>query len=163
MIDPLTALGLLYDERGEHALATAAFERAQGIVRVNYGLRSLDQAPLIQQLIRGAEVRGYTATAWYLEQELLNLVRQNPDDLRTVPILHELADKRMEVLRRYDVGEELPLQITLGCYYKVNKSSDAESCYSGSKSDAIRSMLWETQAYYGIAINTLLKRKGLLE
>src|SRR5262245_3120282 len=132
LIDPLTALGLLYEERGEHALATAAFERARGIVRNNFGLRSLDQVPLIEQLMLGEETRGHEATVWYLEEDLLNLVRQNPDDLRTVPVLHKIADKRMEVLRQYDVGEKLPLRLSLGCYYSPGETPPGEvkDCHS---------------------------------
>jgi hypothetical protein len=160
LIGAFTALGLLYEERGLHDPAAMALKSAQGVVRVNYGLRSFDQAPLIEQLIRGEEARGNAAAVWDLEQELLNLVRQNPDDLRTVPILHEIADKRLDVLRRYDAGEEIPPQITLGCYYKVKTIlADAGNCYSGSKSDAVRSILSEAQNYYAIAINALLKQK----
>jgi hypothetical protein len=62
-------------------------------VRFNYGLKSLHQAPLIEQLIRNEEARGNDAVAWDLEQELLGLARRNPDDLRTVPIFHEIAQR----------------------------------------------------------------------
>jgi hypothetical protein len=161
LIDPLAALGLLYRERGEHGLAAAALERAQGVVRFNYGLHSLDQAPLIEQLIRSEEARGNDAAAWDLEQELLDLARRSPDDLRTVPILHEIADKRMDVLRRYVAGEEFPPQIVLGCYYDVqpHNPDGPHSCQAGNKRDAIRSILTEAQNYYGAAINVFLRRE----
>ena len=85
--------------------------------RANYGLRTLDQAPLIRQWIKNAETMGNFKMAWDLEQALLALAHRNPNDLRAVPILREIGDKRLDLLERYVKGEEFPPQIILGCYY----------------------------------------------
>jgi hypothetical protein len=154
LLDPLAALGLLYQEGGDHALAAAAIERALQVVRINYGLHSLDQAPLIRQSIQNEEARGNLSAAWDLEHELLTLARRHPDDLRTVPIFREIADKRMEVLRRY-VGGELPPQVFLGCFYY----DDIGSCYSGSKGVAVRSILADAWRNYADAIRVLLRHE----
>ena len=70
------------------------------VIRANYGLRSLEQAPLLQQRIRSEERRGDFAAAWELEQDLLTLARRQRDDLAAAPILHEIGDKRMDLLKR---------------------------------------------------------------
>jgi hypothetical protein len=51
LIVPLTELALLFQESGDHVLAAAATERLLQLVRVNYGLHSLEQAPVIERLI----------------------------------------------------------------------------------------------------------------
>jgi tetratricopeptide (TPR) repeat protein len=102
LIIPLTELALLYHESGDDVLAAATVERLLQVVRVNYGLHSLEQAPVIEQLIAYQAAIGNAETAWELEQELLALARRNPTDLRTVSIFREVADKRM---RRWSTGE----------------------------------------------------------
>src|SRR4026207_1985173 len=52
LIRPLTNFGLLLREQGDVDLAVAAFERARHIVRVNYGLTSFEEAPLLRQLVQ---------------------------------------------------------------------------------------------------------------
>ena len=105
LLDPFTALALLYRESGDGTFALATIEQALHIVRANYGLRSFEQAPLLRQKILLEQDRGNVAEAWQLEQELLNLLSRHPDDLRTVPMLREIADKRIDVLERYLAGQ----------------------------------------------------------
>src|SRR5690606_26781846 len=64
LIDPFTALGLYYQEHGDHALALAFTEQARQVLRVNYGLYSLEEAPLLRQLIISEEARGNDQGAW---------------------------------------------------------------------------------------------------
>jgi tetratricopeptide (TPR) repeat protein len=155
LIEPLTALGQLYLEDGDHELAIAAFEKAGQVVRVNYGLTSLDEAPLIQYLVRAEEARGNVGAAWDLEQELLILVGRYPNDVRTVPILREIADRRTDVLRRYR-AREYPPQIILGCYYRVR---EGDRCRSGSRTQAIRALAREAQWYRAAAIEALVRNE----
>lgn len=162
LVDPLTALALLYQEDGDHGLAVETIERARQVVRVNFGLYSLEEAPLLRQLIYSEEARGNVEAAWDLEQELLTLIERHPDDLRTVPMLRAIAGKRMEVLERYIEGE-FPPQIVLGCYYgkHVHDISDPRRyenprCHSGRMAVVIGSLLEEAQSYYAKAIDILL-------
>ena len=112
LIDPLKSLSVLYEENGNHALASAVLEQAMQVIRANYGLRSLEQAPLLQQRIRSEEARGNFGAAWDLEQDLLTLARRQPNDLGAAPILHEIGDKRMDLLeglsRRGDSAADHP-------------------------------------------------------
>ena len=166
LIDPLKSLGVLYEENGNHALASAVLEQAMQVIRANYGLRSLEQAPLLQQRIRSEERRGDFTAAWELEQDLLTLARRQRDDLAAAPILHEIGDKRMDLLRDYLDGG-IPPQIALGCYYQGPRalpSSVAQvgsgSCTSGQRDIAAGTILMEAQLLYSQAIGVLLQHKA---
>jgi hypothetical protein len=147
LIDPLTSLAELYRESGDHDLAVAVTDQALQVIRANYGLRSLDQAPLIRERIRSEEARGNAAEAWDLEQALLTLARANLGDVRSAEVFKEIGDKRMDLLRRFDAGEFLP-QVELGCYF--------EKCTFGSRKIAARAMLADAQGNYSAAIRVLL-------
>jgi hypothetical protein len=125
---------------------------------VNYGVHSLDQVPLIQQLIRGEEARGNAEGAWAREQELATLVRRHPDDLRTVPVLREIAAKRSDILDRYLAGEQPP-QIVLGCYYDWTRGDGVGGCHSGSRRAAVRTLVFDAQRNYAEAIAVILRNE----
>ena len=79
---------------------------------------------------------------------------RHPDDLRTVPILREMAAKRMDVLERY-LGGQFPPEITLGCFYDPIPYDDIGSCYSGSKRVVVNSLLDDAWTHYFDAIKVL--------
>jgi hypothetical protein len=151
LLEPLTALIVLYQEGEDDALAVVAIERARQVVRVNQGLHTLDQVPLIRQLIRIEEARGNHGEAWDLEQDLLTLARRYPDDLRTVPVLREVADRQMDVLADYLAGKRPP-QLYLGCYY-------GGDCTGGSRRYVMHGMLADAQRNYSDAIAVLLRHE----
>ena len=142
---------------------SAAIQRTLQLVRVTYGLHALEQAPVIWQLIAEEERKGNAAAAWALEQELLDLARRNPDDVRTVRILHQIGDRRMDVLARYDEGNEFPPQVILGCYYNVEKipvdAYSAKNCNAGNKSDVVQALFREAQSDYATAIGILQRHE----
>lgn len=156
LIEPMRALALYYLEHEDYPLAIAAIQQARQAIRVNYGLFSLEEAPLLQQWIRAERARGDAAAAWDVEKKLLKLVDRNADDVRTVPILQEIAEYRMDVLDRYSHGE-YPPEIVLGCYYSNPQIGE---CRSGSRGRAKDSLLREGIWYYSRAINTLLRTEG---
>lgn len=167
LIEPWQALALLYQEAGDLVLAAAAVEQARQVVRTNYGLYSLEEAPLIRQAMRSAETLGDVAAAWDLEQQLLTLAERHPHDLRTTEILREVAGKRIDLLTRYLAGENPP-QIVLGCYYERHvydvgdprRNEGWRSCHAGSKRVVVGSILAEALAYYTSAIDTVLRNDG---
>jgi hypothetical protein len=157
LIDPLTSLASLYAESGNHDLAAAVTEQALQVIRANYGLRSLDQAPLIQQRIQSEQSRGNAEAAWELERALLTLARAHRDDVRSAAIFREVGDKRLDLLRRYLAGESAP-EVRIGCFYK-QRSADLQlvgGCSSGSRSAAAGAILASAQRHYADAINVLL-------
>lgn len=161
LIEPLTALGLYYEVEGDQIAALAAFQRAREVVRINYGFQTVQEALVIQRLVSAEEARGNVEAAWSLEQELLDLVwpshdtrgsEEYPSDLQAVPILDEIADRRMEVLDRYRAGE-FPPQIVLGCYYD---RAYREHCTSGSRSQMTNAIAAEANWYRAAAIRDIL-------
>ncbi len=155
LIEPLTALGLLYQESGNYILAAAAIQSALDVVRVNLGLHAFEQAPLLRQLIANAQAVGDVEAAWDLEQQLLTLARRHPNDLRAVPFFREAAERRMDFAERYRAGELVP-EVVLGCYYQ---QMGRKTCTSGSKGYAINAMVSDAQANYVAAIEVLLRNE----
>jgi hypothetical protein len=98
LIAPWSALALHYQESGDRALAAAAIHRILQLVRVNYGLHSLEQAPVIERLIANEAAIGNAETALELDQELLSLARRHPTDLRTVSIFPRAGGHAHEAL-----------------------------------------------------------------
>lgn len=96
------------------------------VIRANYGIHSLEQAPIIRQLVGRAEANGKAVVAWDLEQELLELARRHIDDTRTAEVLRDTGDRRLDLLRRYDAKERLA-EIVLGCYYDEATARRADS------------------------------------
>jgi hypothetical protein len=158
LIGPLTALALFYVEHGDRSLSMAAAERANAIVRMNFGLKTLEQAPLIRLLSQTEEAQGNLERAWELEQQLFGLVQQNPSDLGTVPILHDLAARRAGLLQRYRSGE-IPPQIFFGCYYAGGplQQHGASPCRNGSRRVALGALQDEAEGYKWSAVRTILR------
>jgi hypothetical protein len=161
LIEPLRDLSFVYQEKGEHALELAALEQARQVVRANYGLSSLEQAPLIQQQIRAEESRGNFPVAWDLEQSLLTLAQKHPEDARAAPIYHEIGDKRMDLMRSYLAGQRPP-QLTLGCFYHRSQQQPVpydSNCAAGGRGAAILHMTLDAQRNYANAIAVLRRQQ----
>jgi hypothetical protein len=159
VLEPLAGLILLYLEDGSEAEAVAAMDRAIQILRINRGLHSLDQAPLIRQLIDIEERRGNHAAAWNLEQDLLDLLRRHPHDLRAVPFLRGIADARLAVLDAFLAGENPP-QVAIGCFYRESANSSSGTCASGSTRTVVHGLLDEAQWHYSEAIAVMLRNEA---
>jgi hypothetical protein len=159
-IEPWTALSLVYEEEGLSAFAIGAIEQARHAVRVNYGLYSLEEAPLLRRAVRIEDARGNIEAAMDLEQSLLSIANRHPDDVRSAPILRDIGDRRLDVLRRYLSGE-MPPEITLGCYYRGGpRPLASEGCLGGSRRVAIQSLSAEAWSYYREAVG-VMARNGL--
>jgi hypothetical protein len=149
LVELLAKLGDSYQENGDADLAAAATDRARQVVRVNEGLFSLEQLPLLRQSIEHAETIGDITAAQQLEQDLRALIQRHPTDLRTVPVLHELGDKQMDYLRRRLAGE-LPAPFNISV--SMRQGSDP---FQG-RAASLMGPLWQAWSYYGRAINVLL-------
>ena len=164
LIGPLSDLALIYQDRGEHDLAAAVITRVRQVVRANEGLHSLEQIPILQQLIANEEAIGRLETAWELEQDLLSLARRHPGDIRTVPVFRETAAKRMTLVRQYLAGE-FPPQLVLGCYYGWPRGTLGDiammgDCTVGHRESAVRAIVSDAQTNYAHAI-AVMQRNGL--
>jgi hypothetical protein len=155
LLEPFKGLVLLYEEYGDHRFALVTLERALHVVRVNHGLHTLDQVPWVMQKIRHEEARGNHAEVWELEQDLLRLIRRHPGDVRTAPMLRQVADRQMATLREYLDGQKTP-EAVYGCFYKQWPAADGGSCNAGSRKTVVQGMLAEAQRNYADAIAVML-------
>jgi hypothetical protein len=170
LIGPLTALSLHFEEAGEGGETDALIARVLQVIRANYGLYSLEQAPSLRRLIGREEARGNSAAAWELERELLMLASRHRDDVRSARIFRDSGDRRMDILRRYDAGEAPP-EIVFGCYYseagehlraqlRGSRPIQAypgpqlhDACSVGSRTRARRALILEAQSFYAGAVD----------
>jgi hypothetical protein len=129
LVDLLTSLGAAQQELGAHSRAIVTFERALQVVRVNRGLYTLDQAPIIRLLIESERALGDFASSVQSEDHLLRLASLNPDDPRSVPIFRAAADKGMA----------------------------AYSAASGVPRSVANLGLWRARRNYAAAIRTILR------
>jgi hypothetical protein len=146
-IVPWTELGELYAAQREHVLAIAAFERARQLVRTNFGLHTLSQAPLIQRALESQLALGNFSAVRELEQELFDLAERYPDDLRTVAIHRNIGARRMDLLERFIAGER-PREI----YH--------DGLYAFMGSTLVAELASEVQIHYADAAAVIL-RNGL--
>ena len=161
-----SALASLYQNRGEEVSALAAVERALQIVRETVGLYSLEQAPLLLQLVAISQSVGDAAAILEIEQELLTLARRHPNDLRAVPIFRASAERKMTLLGRYVAGES-PAEIEIACYGgwprtsgDVGSSNVGSGCRSHTRGDVVRALTADAQRSYAEAIALLVGREA---
>ena len=176
VIDPLSALAVLYEEAGDHALASATLEEAKYVARIHNGLTSADEALLLQQQIRSEQALGLHERVWDLQQEMVTAARHHHDDIRMLPIFRELAEERLDLIEKVRVGERPPM-IYAGCYngeplppYDYTRGEwhppvpagevsgfTTPSCYGGINQDLIFKLRTEIVMYYADAIETILR------
>jgi len=149
LIKPLTELAAIYETEGERAYAAAALEEARHVVRVNYGLYTLEQVPLIEQALQNQQALGQVAMVQALEEELYDLASRHPDDLRTVAIHRGIAERRMNLLQRF-IADEHPPEIY-----------GTSGLFSFERDEVITDLVSEAQIHYADAAAVLL-RNGLL-
>lgn len=171
LIEAHTALGQQYMARQDYELAVDAFKKARQITRVNDGFNTLQELPVLAHLVRAEDANGNFAEAWRLEQDLLNLAQRHAGKLETLPVLLELAQKRVNVWERYRTGG-YPPQIVLGCYYNrgsyvayagmipAHLASAADSgtnCTAGLQRTVSLALLLEARSYQMLAMEALLQ------
>ncbi|HET7133166.1 MAG TPA: hypothetical protein VFJ95_13000, partial [Gammaproteobacteria bacterium] len=157
LIDPLSALAVLYQDRGDATATIATIRDLLEVIRANEGLHSLEQVEPIRQMIGTVTALGDAATAWKLQQDLLTLARRHSDDMRTVGIFRESADKKMAALNRFLAGEQTP-EVELGCYHSWTRSNKS-SCASGGRDETVRAMASDVQRDYADAIAVVLRNE----
>ena len=148
LIDPLTELAAFLAMEGDHALAIAALEEARHVVRATYGLHTLEQADLMDQALENQRALGNFAMVQALEEELFDLAARHPDALRTVAIHRGIANRRMDLLRRF-LAYEYPPEI----YPEVG-------LFSFESDAVVMGLVEEAQLHYADAVAVLL-RNGL--
>lgn len=170
LIDALTARGQLELEQGNFGQAAATFADARHLVRINQGFSTPEELFLLWRTVQATEAAGNWAEAWELERSLQTMALQHESSQLAFGIFHELAQKRLDVLRRYSNGE-FPPQLYLGCYYGAEGFIDSltqrhalistslrssKSCNAGNRVTVKAAMLLEARAWQAKAIGNLL-------
>lgn len=133
--DQLMGLGGLYVEQGSYAEAVDAYQRAMQISRINSGLNSLDQVPVVQSLIDSHLAQGewdkadqYQNYLFYVQSKLYGT-----DDPRMVPVLYNQARWNLRVFNhRY--GESVGLRLT-DAYTLFKAASAIVSVHFGNQDE----------------------------
>jgi hypothetical protein len=168
VIEPLSALALIFEESGDHTKAIVALEDARAVTRIHNGLSSSHEALLLRQQIRSEKALGQHQRAWDLEQEMVTIARQHLGDLRMVPVFRELAEDREDVLAKYGAGQ-VPPEVYIGCYYAAaplryddtrgTRRPEGASCRSGSTEVVVGQLRAEVLIYYADAIEIILNNR----
>ncbi len=165
LVEPLTALGMQYYEARDYERAAEAFTQARQITRVNQGFNTAAEAVLISHVVHAEEALGNLDVAWELEQQMLEIAKLHVGSIETAPLFGEVAEKRMDVLRRYRSGE-MPPQIELGCYYRRRVaptspvSADTLStsqCRAGNTDTVQQGLLTDALEYQMLALEALMQ------
>lgn len=101
LTETLMGLAASYEDTGDYASALPLYERASHITRVNHGLFSLEQVPIIERVIANQVARGDLLAADQQQEYLFYLHRRihgdnNPDML---PIMQKFAEWNMYAYR----------------------------------------------------------------
>jgi hypothetical protein len=176
LIEPLRALGLLYQESSDDNLAAVAFEEARYVTRVQQGLASADEALLLRLQIRSEQELGRNERVRELEQEMLTIARRHHDDARMLPIFRDLIDDRLALIESVRAGQR-PRMIYVRCYngeplppYDYMRGQwhapvppagttgiTAPSCIGGTNSQLTSKLHAEVLMYYADAIDIILR------
>ena len=150
LIESLRALAALHEQRGDIVRAITSLDSAIELSRINFGLSSPRQTPLIEQQIAIFRESENHAAAWNLEQQLVSLARRNVQDPRMAGVLTRVANRRAKILTSY-VSGDFPPEITLGCYYEIG-TPVIRNCMAGRKSEAARALLLDVRHLYEDAL-----------
>jgi hypothetical protein len=174
LMEPFRALGLLYQEAGDHALAVVALREARHILRANRGLFSatVDEALLLRLQIRSEKALGNGEGVWNLQHELITIARQHLDDPRMLPIFLDLIDDRTERLDEFSTTDykDLPPGIYVPCGTdavptRANSGkrsapipvSDARNCAFGTWRPVVDRLRGAVLGSYANAITVLIR------
>jgi tetratricopeptide (TPR) repeat protein len=94
LIEELIAVGILNQHQGRHEEALENFQRAMHITRVNYGLYSLEQIPVLERIIESQLATGDRGEADFMREYIFRLRwnSYNKNDIRMLPLLSEFAN-----------------------------------------------------------------------
>jgi len=174
LIEPFRALGLLYQEAGDHVQAVVALQEARHVIRANRGLFSdtVDEALLLRQQIRSEKALGNGERVWNLQHDLIIIAREHRDDMRMLPIFVELIDDRTERLDEFSTTNyrELPPGLYVPCgtgprpvpLNSANRAapvpvSDARNCDFGTWRTVVARLHGAVLRNYADAIAVLIR------
>jgi tetratricopeptide (TPR) repeat protein len=112
LVEQLSALGGLQQQQGDHQTAIETLSRAMHVNRINAGLHTLDQVPVVEQMIDSYMALGDWENV-DLYQNYLYFVQHKAfggNDPRLIPVLHDLGQWNIEA---FGIGFGEPLGVRL--------------------------------------------------
>lgn len=113
LVEQLAAVGNVQQSQGDHLAALRSFDRAMHVSRVNTGLNTVDQIPIVQNMIdshaalgQWAEVDLYQNYLFYIQQRTYG-----PNDPRIIPVLQQLGEWNMQAFG-IGLGDTLGLRLS---------------------------------------------------
>jgi len=101
LVEELASLGRLQQQQGNHIGAIETLDRAIHVNRINSGLYTLEQIPVVEQLIQSYMALGdweqadiYNNYLFYVQQKAYGV-----DDPRLIPVLDRLATWNIQAFR----------------------------------------------------------------
>ncbi|MCF7981178.1 MAG: energy transducer TonB [Pseudomonadales bacterium] len=100
--EQLMGLGLAYQNQGEHKSAIGSFKRAAHINRINHGLYSLSQGPMLRHLVESYSADNDWKNANDKQQLLYELERRNygDDNPKLLATLSEMVEWHLDAFQR---------------------------------------------------------------
>lgn len=98
------ALGQLQQDAGDFDAALVSYERSMQVLRINHGLFSVEQVPVMKAIVNLHVKRGDLAGASAMQESLFNLQTRHHgmEDVASVPALLEWADWNVDLFLLQD-------------------------------------------------------------
>lgn len=101
LVEELAALGRLQQQQGDHIAAIETLDRAVHVNRINSGLYTLEQIPVVEQLIQSYMAMGDWEQADIYNNYLFHVQQKayGVDDPRLIPVLDRLATWNIQAFK----------------------------------------------------------------
>ena len=101
LVEELASLGRLQQQQGNHAAAIETLDRAIHVNRINSGLYTLEQVPVVEQLIQSHMALGDWEQADVYNNYLFHVQQKayGVDDPRLIPVLDRLATWNIQAFK----------------------------------------------------------------
>ena len=113
LAEELSALGSLQQQQGDHVAAVEALNRAVHINRINEGLHTLEQVPVVESMIDSYVALGDWANADLYNNYLYFVQKKayGTNDPRIIPVLDRLANWNIQAFN-VGYGESLGMRLS---------------------------------------------------
>ena len=113
LAEELLTMGALFQEQGTHVEAIDTLSRAMQINRINHGLDSLQQVPVVEKLIQSYLAQGEWGRADQYQSYLYYVQRKayGNNDPRMIPVLNSLARWNLQLFQ-VGYGEAVGMRLT---------------------------------------------------
>lgn len=113
LVEQLAALGELHQAQGDHIAALQSLDRAMHVSRINSGLHTTDQIPIVEDMIESYTTLGQWSDA-DLYHDYLFYIQQRaygPTDPRIIPVLEKMGRWNMQAFN-IGLGEALGIRLS---------------------------------------------------